>query len=231
MASIARDPNGRKRILFVAPDGKRKAIRLGKVSLRHAEGVKTRIEHLVAAQTAGCAWDGATAGWVAEIADVLADKLAAVGLIPKRAKAAGGTLGAVIDTYIAGRANLKPNTKRNYLTTRKHLVNHFGEDKPLAEITPGDADQWREWLLRGDAVDEKKKPRPRCAATVSREVKRARRFFRADQFYPNRLLKNYDCFTSRHCERSAATQKVLAETLTLSGLPRRLRLLAIVKVT
>ena len=40
MASIGKDPNGYRRILFVAPDGKRKTIRLGRVSQKTAEGVK-----------------------------------------------------------------------------------------------------------------------------------------------------------------------------------------------
>ncbi len=44
MASIAREKNGNRRILFVAPDGKRPTIRLGKVSLRAAEAVKFRVE-------------------------------------------------------------------------------------------------------------------------------------------------------------------------------------------
>ncbi|MEK6216006.1 MAG: site-specific integrase, partial [Boseongicola sp.] len=101
--------------------------------------------------------------------DTLADKLAAVGLIPKRKKEAPtDTLGAFLDAYIEGRSNLKPKTKRNYEVTRKHLINHFGRERLLAEITPGEADEWRE------ALREKL-----SAATVSREVKRARQFFRA----------------------------------------------------
>ena len=54
MASIVRDPNGRKRILFVAPDEKRKTIRLGKVSQRAAEAIKAKVEHLVAAKVSSC---------------------------------------------------------------------------------------------------------------------------------------------------------------------------------
>ena len=49
MASIARDKNGTRRILFVAPDGKRPTIRLGKVSQRTAEGIKYRVEQLLEA--------------------------------------------------------------------------------------------------------------------------------------------------------------------------------------
>ena len=46
MASIANDPGGRRRILFVNPAGQRKAIRLGKVSKRAAEAVKLHVERL-----------------------------------------------------------------------------------------------------------------------------------------------------------------------------------------
>lgn len=51
---------------------------------------------------------------------------------------------------------------------KKHLLDYFGREKLLVDISPGDADEWREALLRG-----------RSTATVSREVKRARQFFRA----------------------------------------------------
>jgi hypothetical protein len=37
MASIVNDPNGRRRIQFVSPDGKRKTIRLGKIDRKTAE--------------------------------------------------------------------------------------------------------------------------------------------------------------------------------------------------
>ncbi len=46
MASIGKDPGGLRRILFVAPDGKRKTIRLGKATQRTAETVKTKVEAL-----------------------------------------------------------------------------------------------------------------------------------------------------------------------------------------
>ncbi len=84
MASIAREKNGTRRILFVAPDGKRKTIRLGKVPQRTAEAVKFRVEHLLAAKLTGHAVDADTARWVAELEPAMADKLAAVGLTEPR---------------------------------------------------------------------------------------------------------------------------------------------------
>ena len=75
MASIAREPNGRRRILFVAADGRRKTIRLGKVPQRAAEAIKTRVEALLASSMSGCPWDAETARWVADLQDDLAAKL------------------------------------------------------------------------------------------------------------------------------------------------------------
>jgi hypothetical protein len=53
MASISRQPNGRRTIQFMAPDGKRRSIRLGKVTQHMAETVKLRVELLVAAKLTG----------------------------------------------------------------------------------------------------------------------------------------------------------------------------------
>jgi hypothetical protein len=49
MATIGNDPNGRKRILFVAGDGSRKTIRLGKMSKKQAKSVLLFVEDLCAA--------------------------------------------------------------------------------------------------------------------------------------------------------------------------------------
>jgi hypothetical protein len=53
MASIADDPGGRRRILFVAPDGVRKTIRLGRVDRKTAESICRHVEELTAARLSG----------------------------------------------------------------------------------------------------------------------------------------------------------------------------------
>ena len=70
MASISKDPGGRRRIIFKGGDNKRRAIRLGKVSQETALSVKVKVERLVAAQITGHALDNETAAWVARL-DVL----------------------------------------------------------------------------------------------------------------------------------------------------------------
>lgn len=78
MATIGKDPNGTRRILFVASDGARRTVRLGKVPMKVANEVKARVESLNAAKVAGVALDADTAAWTARIgADTLSDRITA----------------------------------------------------------------------------------------------------------------------------------------------------------
>ncbi len=172
MASISRDANGTRRIQFVAKDGKRKAIRLGKVTQRQAETVQVKVEHLHAATFTGHPLDAETAKWVADLDDKLANKLALVGLIPKREET-HSTLGAFIDSYLISRRDIKPRTRVSLMQVRGNLVGYFGENKPLRDITPGDADEWRRWLLTRE--------KPLGDNTVRRFAGRAKQLFRAAQ--------------------------------------------------
>ena len=78
MASISNDPNGRRRILFVAPDESRKTIRLGKIDRKSAEAIARHVEALLAAKIGGQPVPRETAVWLARIGMALRDKLAAV---------------------------------------------------------------------------------------------------------------------------------------------------------
>ena len=104
---------------------------------------------------------------MADLDAQLADKLAAVGLIPKRHRAA---LGPFLDSYITTRADVKPATAIVYGHTRRCLVEYFGEGKPLQEITSGDADAWRLWLLNHEKLADN---------TARRRCGIAKQFFKA----------------------------------------------------
>jgi integrase len=166
MASIANDPNGRRRILFIGADGQRRPIRLGKMSRRKAEAIKVKVEDLVASGIAGHAPDDETSRWLAGLDDQLRDKLARVGLLASRPKT---TLGAFIDGYTGQRVDVKASTKLVYRRVRKHLVEYFGPDKPLRDITPGDADAWRLHLIEKGLADN----------TVRRSCTMAKQYFTA----------------------------------------------------
>jgi hypothetical protein len=163
MTSIAREKNGRRTIQFVGADGRRRSVWLGKVSQRTAESIKTRVEILNAAKIAGHAVDGDTAGWVANLDAVLADKLAAVGLVPRRQRA---TLAAFLDCYIDGRCDVKPRTRLWYRQTRENLVAYFGAGKPLHEMTEGDAENWRLHLIGKGYAEATRQPAEQVRQTV-----------------------------------------------------------------
>ncbi len=168
MASISSDANGRRTIQFVATDGKRRSIRLGKVAIKIAEEIKRRIEYIVAAMGSGTALDAETAKWVATIGGDLHDRLAAVGLAEARATKKATGLKEFIDGYIAGRTDAKPRTILNLKMFRDRLTAYFDPDRDITTVKRSDADAWVIHLKANYA-----------AATVGRTIKGARQFFKA----------------------------------------------------
>lgn len=169
MASIANDPGGRRRVLFVDPSGDRKAIRLGKVSSRAADGVKYRVEQLLESILLQRAMEGDLAQWVADLEPRMAKKLAAVGLIPMPEAKALTKLGPFLKAYVESRADLKGSTKlvRNIVTA--DLTGFFGEDTDVRIIDAGRADDFKQHLIG----------RKLAATTVHKRLQVARSYFTA----------------------------------------------------
>src|SRR5262249_46788167 len=167
MATIGNDPNGFKRILFVAPDGKRKTIRLGKVTMKQATAFKVKVEALIG-QTITGAVDDEVSRWLAGLDSETYRRLVAVGLAKPR-ECDGQTLGALLDGYVAGRkADAKPRTLINLDQARKRLGTFFGADKPLPDLTAADAEEFYRWQLAEGLAPN----------TVRRTCGRAKQFFR-----------------------------------------------------
>ncbi len=163
MASITTQRNGRRIIQFVGKDGKRRSLRLGKVSMRQAESVKVKVEDLVAGSITNHAISGDTAHWLQRVDDVLYGKLASVGLVPKRESA---KLASFLDSYIAERTDVKASTQITYQNVRRNLVEFFGADIALRDVAPGQAERFRLFLAKSLADN-----------TVRRRCGIARQFF------------------------------------------------------
>lgn len=146
MASLSKEPNGRYTVQFVGADNRRRSIRLGAISQRNAEYAKARIEALVIHKNFGLAIDGDTAKWLRDLDDRTYSKLAKVGLVDARERKQTA-LGRFIDAYIEGRVDAKETTLTVMRRVRKHLVDHFGENRELQTITKGNADDWRLHLV------------------------------------------------------------------------------------
>jgi integrase len=166
MASVCVESNGR-RLIQINELPQRPKVRLGKVSDKFAQSIRVKIESLVGSKASGQPLEHETAAWLGNIDDRLHARLAALGLVKARGEAAPtATLSQVLDRYITGRAKIKPNTLRNYQTSKRLLEKHFGTARRVDSIHTGHARDYREWLAGTYAP-----------ATVSREIKRARQFF------------------------------------------------------
>ena len=147
MASIANDPNGRKRILFVAPDESRKTIQLGKIDRKSAESICRHVEAMLSAKISGQPVPRDTVAWLANIGAAPHDKLAAVGLVEASKRV---TLGEFLDGFIANlKAFVAANTLTNFEQSKQHLVDYFGADRDLASITHADAEAWAASMAEG----------------------------------------------------------------------------------
>ncbi len=172
MASVSTSKTGLRKIQF-ALNGKRPIVRLGRISKKRADAICAKIEAIVEARLSRSALDDETSKWLGQISEVLAKRLAAVALIAPREKqqADATKLGEFIDAYLLSRTDIKPRTRINFMQVRRDLVARFGEDKPLRDVTPGDADEWRRWLSSRDE--------PLGENTVRRHCGRAKQLFRA----------------------------------------------------
>ncbi len=167
MATIGTESNGHRRILFVAGDGRRKTIRLGKASQRDAEGVMRHVEHLAASVASGQPLNPETSRWLEQISDTLHHRVAAVGLVESRSQPIRQTLAAFIDGYLSQRKDLKPSTLVAMRQSRIWLVRHVGEDRRLDEVTVADADQYKAGMVE----------RKLAKATIGKKIRYARHFF------------------------------------------------------
>ncbi len=157
-------------IQFVGPDKKRQTIRLGKMSQRNADALKTKIEQLVSAQISGYAADDETQLWLGRLDSAMLDKLANAGLIPRQEQGHQATLKGFVDAYIAKRIDVKGSTATVYGHTRRNLIEFFGADMPLRDISPGDADEWRLYLIEQGLAED---------TTVRRRCGIAKQYFTA----------------------------------------------------
>ncbi|MHB1156889.1 MAG: tyrosine-type recombinase/integrase [Phycisphaerales bacterium] len=164
MATLTRESNGRFTVRVFGTDGKRRSVRLGKISQRQAESVKSKINDLEQAALVGDAPREENRRWAASLQGQLRDRLSAVGLVAPLPRQ---SLAEFIDGYIAKRRDVKPATATVYQRTRRHLVNFFKADRLISSITANDAQDWRRHLVDVKLADN----------TVRRTCGIARQFF------------------------------------------------------
>ena len=134
MASIVKDPNGRKRILFVGPTESGTPVRLGKASIKQAEAVKVKLEQLVAAAMTRSPPDDETSRWMAGLDDAMHARVAKAGLVRESRVLNWSLAGKVPGLARAGTEARR--SRRKLGQTKAKLLAFFGDTNPLRAITP-----------------------------------------------------------------------------------------------
>lgn len=172
MASLFTDASGSRTLQFKDPNGKRRTLRLGPIPKRDAEEFRRKLELLLSARLSRLSPPREVAEWLADLGQVMLKKLVRVGALspeqPGAREATTDRLGEFLDLYSDKRTDVKSSTKTAYGQTIDFLKEYFGQNRPLRDITAGDADDFRLWLLTkvGDN-------------TTRRHCGRAKQFFRA----------------------------------------------------
>jgi len=165
MASLSKHKNGTRRILFADGQGKRHTIYLGKLPKRESDSIRRFVERILSAQISGQPMDNETARWLSDRPEWLFNKLAGVGLAKRREAA---TIQKFIRNYIESRIDVKPRTILKYEIVAKKLVEFFGPECLIRDITAGDVDAFRLSLV--SLIGE---------STIGKTMQIAKQFFKS----------------------------------------------------
>lgn len=181
-----------KYVQFESVDGQRKTIRLPGFTAKQVATVKRHIRALNAARIANLSVEEETARWLSGVGGWLRDKLIEVRLIETREVRPAETLSAFLGEYMSHREALVRSGKLESSTisidylTRDCLIDFLGADKPLREISEGDAFDFYDWLLAEGGRPTKRcgteivvrERKPLAESTVRKRCSIAGKFFR-----------------------------------------------------
>ena len=179
MASLSSNSNGLRRILFHDIAGNRRCIYLGRMAKKAAEGVRDRIEELIACRVAGIAMTTELATWDRSLTDEFHQKLEQAGLVEPRATSATRTVGGLLDKFLDTQL-VKPSTHKSYKQTLDSLREFLGADTLVRSVTPEKAAEWRKWIATQTQGVKKKRTtadNTLSHATVAKRINVARVVF------------------------------------------------------
>jgi integrase len=168
MASVNKDKKG-WRVEFTPPGGKRRQLRLGKISDKGAREIGRHVERIVESKKTGIALPADTEAWLVRMPHTLRTRLVNAGLVASVGHRTSSTFGGFLDEYINSRSDIKAGTRDHFNSARRWLEKFFGADRDMASVTSGEADAYRIWLGTSGQSEN----------TARRLCSRAKQFFRA----------------------------------------------------
>ena len=173
MPSAYPNPAGEYQVQFKGIDGKRKTIWLGKVDEDFVDEFKLRVGRLLKSLRESRPLDTVTQAWLESLDGRFRQRLADKGLIQEHPVL---TIENLCDYCIRQSDGVAPRTLQKLVDTKANLLDHFGTQRTIYQVSPGDADEWRRWLAK---LGRRPVPGPLAEITVSKRVQQARSFFLA----------------------------------------------------
>lgn len=140
MASLAKTGKRSWRIIF-RYRGVQKSFRF-QGSDRSAKTILAHTENILEARNSNIPLDSTSKAWLEQVDEKLYGKLERAGLVVSRTRTTTKTL-SDLTTFFLEQADVAEGTKQVYRQAIRSLHDFFGEQKPLSEITPMDAQAWR----------------------------------------------------------------------------------------
>lgn len=207
MASVRKEPSGKYSVL-VYVHKKRRSVRLETFNKDQATVAAKHIQEIATQKNKGEVAGDNAMRWLASEPPVVRDRLERAGVITvtlerkqeleaakrqkveEKAAKQHRTLKQLTDRFLKSNDNNKESTKTTYNNIVRNLHIYFGPSKPIADVTPQDAAEFRSWLKRKGNVQGlkpcdratksqcDKKGKPMAENTVRRRTGLARQVFK-----------------------------------------------------
>lgn len=163
---------------FRRPDNNsRTTIRLHDATERYAIEAGEQLDILIQANQLQTDLPPRTMRWLSEVPERFYDRLVGAGLVEPRVEKNSVKLDEFLDGYVALKSadgSFKGEWSKSTTTKRKQsvkdLVQYFGGNKDIRDVSVQDGQKWKNWLLG-------EKSRNLSPASTSKKIKDARQFF------------------------------------------------------
>ena len=186
MAGIGKRTNGKWFVRFVDPEGKRRTMALGTKSERQATRFKLKIEELLTARRTSNPMDEEVAAWVDKLKAPMRDQLVKFGLLDADVDEQDAEkpneleLEVFLARYFEKRKDVKSSTLEHWGHTRRNLIQFFGGEKHIDEITAGNARDFELFLktvARENRYGDIDESEGLSLDTVRKRIGNAKQFF------------------------------------------------------
>ncbi|MBQ9454117.1 MAG: site-specific integrase [Thermoguttaceae bacterium] len=160
-------------------DGKQEKIYTGLKDDREAKRLADKIQRLVDSKRNEMnLTESGLADWVKKLESgnsKVYEKLVSLGLLEQKARPV--TVADICRHYVKRAEKKAERTQKHYDNTAKRVMEYFGPDKPVADITTDDAYSFEEWFRTAPLNTRMKPARPYDFTTANRELKNVKSVF------------------------------------------------------